>query len=130
MKIRVGKLRALIREALALQPGDKARAVANSTVDAADRFTDSLVAGSPDADAAAELKKLVDQAESLAQFLANHKDAKARPFANFVNAAKDLAADVGFWKRPAFFKREEYLQTIKDKLRRLQNAQVVMLPKS
>ncbi len=57
MKIRLGTLRRLVREAKA---GDKTQHLVTHVVDVAEQYVSSVVAGSPDNDAAKQLRDSAD----------------------------------------------------------------------
>lgn len=129
MKLTVGRLKSLILEALAPPPEQRAVGIVNDTVSAAEEFVDSLVAGSPNDDAAHRLEDLVNQAKSMAGWMRNKNPQTAPKLIRFAQLAQDVAKDTGFWHRPSFLGRDEYLEKMKQKVKRLQNAQVDVLSK-
>lgn len=130
MKITVGQLKTLIREAIALPPAKKAVKLVHDTVEAASEYVDSVVSGSPDGGKASELKDLIDQAESLAKWMASRREPLSPSMVRFAQLAADVGKDVGFWARPTFFKRDEYVEKMKTKVQKLQRAEVDIVSKS
>lgn len=130
MKLTIRQLKALIQEALALPPSKKAVKLVHDTIDAAQEYVDSVVAGSPDKTKADELKELIDQAGSLAKWMASRREPLSPSMIRFAQLAADVGKDVGFWSRPMFFKRDEYVEKIKTKVKRLQNAEVDIVNRS
>lgn len=127
MKITVGRLKELIREALAPPPSKRAAELVHATVDAAESYVDSLVAGNPNKEAVEKLKQLSDQTTSLARWMSSHHETMAPYLTRFATLAQDVTKDVGFWSRPAFLGRDEYVQKLKSKVRKLQNAEISVM---
>lgn len=127
MKITVGRLKQLIREAMAPAPTKRATDLVHATVDAAESYVDSLIAGSPDKQAVEKLKQLSDQTTSLARWMSSHHEKMAPYLTKFASLAQDVTKDVGFWSRPAFLGRDEYVEKLKSKVRKLQNAEISVM---
>jgi len=127
MKLTVGQLKRILVEALAPAPEQRAQSIVDATADAAEQFVDSLVAGDVDKEAADKLKQLADQSASIAKWMQTNRNPKAPALVRFAQQAQDLSKDVGFWSRPMFFKREEYVEKMKTKVKRLQNAHVALV---
>lgn len=127
MKITVGQLKRLIAEAMAPPPDKRAAQLVDATVDAATAYVDSLVAGSPDKGAVERLKSLSDQTTSLARWMSSRHEKLAAPLSKFAQVAQDVTKDVGFWNRPSFLNKDEYVQKMKSKVKRLQNAQISVM---
>lgn len=125
MKIRLGELRSLVRERL--DPKVHAHQLVQATVDAAEGFVDSIVAGSPDKRSAADLRAHAEEITSFAKWLLSHRERNAEPVAMVAKYANDLADLSDFWKRPAFLGKEEYAGKVKDILKRMQRKQVEAL---
>jgi hypothetical protein len=130
MKLTVRQLKSLLREALAPPPARRAAQLVSSTVNAATRYVDSLVAGSPDRRSASELEDLIDQTSSMAKWMTSHREPLSPSMVRFAQLAADVGQDVGFWKRPVFFGRDDYLEKIKSKVKKLQGAQIDIVTKS
>lgn len=127
MKLTYGQLRSLILEALAPSPQKRAAKLVQDTVETATKYVDSLVSGSPDRSSATKLKELIDQASSMAKWMTSHQDQVSPYLVRFAAMAQEVGKDVGFWQRPTFFGREEYVDKMKDKLQKLQRAEIDVL---
>ncbi len=127
MRLTVSQLKRLIAEALAPAPEQRAQSIVNAAADAAEQFVDSLVAGDVDKAAADKFKQLADQSASIAKWMQTNRNPKAPALVRFAQTAQDISKDIGFWSRPIFFKREEYVEKMKTKVKRLQNAQVALI---
>jgi hypothetical protein len=117
MKIRLDELRRLIRETVSTDA--KAKHLAQVIVHAAHEYVESIVSGQPDDTSAEHLRTAVPQCTSLAKWMLNRREAKAEPFAVLAKDAMDFADKVGFWKRPAFLKKDKYTEEMQNMLRRL-----------
>lgn len=117
MKICVGDLRRLIQEVAS--PEAKAKNLAQTAVRAAHEYVDSVMAGKPDDERAAELKDAAPQVVSLAKWMLSHREQRAEPFAMLAKDVLDIANKSGFWKRPAFLKKDQYTDEMQAMLRRL-----------
>lgn len=127
MKLSVSQLKSLIAEAMAPAPEQRAEGIVNDTVDAATEFVDSLVAGDVDKDAASKLQQLAAQAISLSKWLQTNHNPKAPALTKFANQAQEISKSVGFWSRPSFLGRDEYLEKMKSSVKKLQNAQIAVV---
>lgn len=127
MKITVGQLKTLLAEAMAPAPEQRATGIVNDTVDTATEFVDSLVAGDVDKDAASKLKHLADQSISIAKWFQTRHDPKGPALEKFAQVAQELSKGAGFWSRPSFLGRDEYVEKMKSGVKQLQNAQVKLV---
>ncbi len=127
MKLTVRQLKSLITEAMAPAPEQRAEGIVNDTVDAATNFVDSLVAGDVDNEAAMKLQDLASKALSLSKWLQTNHNPKAPALTKFAQTAQEISKSVGFWSRPSFLGRDEYLEKMKSSVKKLQNAQIAVV---
>lgn len=122
MKIRLGDLRRLIREAA----DTKARTqhIVQQVVDTAEEYVSSVVAGSPDKESAAELRQQAEQIASYAKFLIARREEGSDSVGMVAKYASDLAELSDFWKRPTFLGKQEYTEKLQGILKRMQKFQV------
>lgn len=124
MKITLGQLRHLLRE---IKIDTRTQRVVSSVANAAETYVDSVVAGSPDSQAAKALQTYAEEAANYARWMATRGEPKSDSVGQLAKHASDLAELSGFWKRPAFLGKDEYVQRLKDLLRRLQHSQIKIM---
>jgi len=124
MQIKVGKLRQLIREASDNQHNAKAKQLARHVFDVAEDYVDSIVAGQPDKAKAAELQQAAPEVVALAKWMLSRREQKAELFAQLAKTAGDMADQSGFWKRPVFLNKQDYVDQMQTLLRRMQRSYV------
>lgn len=122
MKIRVGDLRRLIREAADSKV--KTQHIVQRVVDSAEEYVDSVVAGSPNKESAAELRQQAEQISSYAKYLISRREPGSDSVGMVAKYASDLAELSDFWKRPTFLGKQEYAEKLQTILRRMQKFQV------
>lgn len=120
MQIKVGTLRRLINEESSSRSDQRAKQLARNVFNAAEGYVDSLVAGQPDKVKASELQQAAPEAVALARWMLSRRERKAEFFAQFAKTAGDIADRSGFWKRPTFLNKQEYVDELQSLLRRLQ----------
>lgn len=102
----------------------KAKAMARNAYNAAEEYVSSVVAGQPDKDRAAELKQMTPEVVSLAKWMLARREEKAEHFAQLAKTVGDIADRSGFWQRPTFLGKQEYVDQLKALMRRLERSYI------
>jgi hypothetical protein len=126
MRIRLGKLRQLVKEAGAARQVGKTHTIVQLVAGLAERYVDSVVAGHPDGTAAKELQSQADEFAGYAKWLLNHREAGAENVAMVAKYALDIAHEAGFWQRPTFLGKSEYVEKLQALLKRMQKFQYMV----
>lgn len=116
MQITIRDLRCLIREALA---EDKSVTFVEQILSLSDDYVRSLVGGHRNSSVATELVDVIDNAESYGRWLLSKHEPNAEYFYRFVEKAIEFAKSTKFWKTPVFFGRDEHVEDMQRKLKRL-----------
>lgn len=132
MKLNIKQLRFLIEKAFSNgqvnpPPDRRALQVVKHVVDVASDYVDSLVAGSPDQDSEREFKQAVEQCDSISQWMRSKHVPRSAEMEAFLRQASAMANSSGFWKRPAFLGRDDYIQKMQTMLRRLNTSSLGIL---